>query len=297
MHRLSPGKHLFNTSKNLLFEYVIHNNPSAPLSASTLLIIQCPAWGLGSEYLQTGLAPLYTQHNYTLLFFHPRGTDGSSRPSDPSQMSSMPHLASDLEDLRVYLEIKKFSALIGHSNGGAIALGYAEMYPERVQKLILLDHQLVGFKDRVLLEVFKDDNRYREAFMALKHSPHQTDEEFTRHVRAILPLYFVEPKRFVPVLEQSIGDRFMPVWCYRSVYGCDNKLSNPTQMIDGLTKIRAKTLMIFGKEDMICGLSIATRTKEGIDGAQLIVYDDCGHFPWIEKKEETFNDIVAFLKR
>ena len=62
-------------------------------------------------------------------------------------MSSMPDLASDLGDLREHLHLEQYPVLLGHSNGGAIALGYAEMYPRRVAKLILLNHQLIRVQD------------------------------------------------------------------------------------------------------------------------------------------------------
>ena len=304
---LTQGSHLFTSpTKNLTFEYLVlhptnnhnNNNVSLPLN---LITIQCPAWGIGSRYLQTGLYPLTTQpqtHNNILLFFHPRGTDRSSRPAHASQMCSMPHLASDLDDLRQHLGLRAFPVLLGHSNGGAIALGYAEMYPERVQKLVLLNHQLVGMKDRGDIEVFRGDERYAGAFWRMMECrrEEETDGEFTRSVREMWPLYFWDPGRFVSVLVRDIGEgRVMPVWCYRGLYGCDQGLSRSGQMIDGLEKVCARTLMIFGRDDLICGLKIAERSREGIKGARLIAYDHCGHFPWIEQRERTLDDIAAFL--
>ena len=87
----------------------------------------------------------------------------------------------------------------------------------------------------------------------------------------------------------------MPVWCYRGLYGCDQGMSRSGQMIDGLGRVCARTLMIFGRDDLICGLKIAERSREGIKGARLIAYDHCGHFPWIEQRERTLDDIAAFL--
>jgi pimeloyl-ACP methyl ester carboxylesterase len=37
------------------------------------------------------------------------------------------------------------------------------------------------------------------------------------------------------------------------------------------------------------------KTVEGIEGARLVVYEECGHMLWIEKKEEFFRDIISFL--
>ncbi|KAL5361434.1 Alpha/Beta hydrolase protein [Aspergillus floccosus] len=300
-HALSPGRHqFFSPLKNLTFEYIVHA-PSPPTSKpSSLITIQCPAWGLGSQYLQHGLSPLYTTHEHVCLFFHPRGTGNSTRPTHHHEMTSMPHLASDLDDLRLHLGLDSFPALLGHSNGGAIALGYAEMYPSRVQRLGLLNHQLIGFEDRADLEaVARHDERYRGALEIARreYASRNSDEEFARSVDALWPVYFHDPARYVGELRAAIGPvARMSLWCYRGVYGSDARLERPEQMVEGLGAVRAKTLIIFGADDLICGLRIAERTKLGIPDARVLVYDRCGHFPWIEQKAKTFHDIVAFVE-
>lgn len=40
--------------------------------------------------------------------------------------------------------------LLGYSNGGSIALGYARQYPFHVEKLVLLDHELQEFDDSAI---------------------------------------------------------------------------------------------------------------------------------------------------
>jgi pimeloyl-ACP methyl ester carboxylesterase len=307
---LSPGPHLFTSAaKGITFEYIVHHpspSPSPHPHPQNLVVIHPPAWGLGSEYLQTGLGELATTPSTPsgtgapgatrrLLFFHPRGTNNSSLPPDPgTMMSSMPDLASDLEDLREHLGLDEFPALLGHSNGGAIVLGYAELYPLRVRKLCLLNHSLLGFADRQVRDVrVREDERYRDAWRVMGADP-ETDEEFTDMVSRIWPLYFFDTG-FVERLRRDVGERVMSVECWRSVYGCDGALRNPRQMLDGLERVQAKTLILFGKDDLICGPAVAERSNEGIRDAILLGYDCCGHFPWIEKKEQTLADIAAFL--
>ncbi|PTU19624.1 hypothetical protein P175DRAFT_0483243 [Aspergillus ochraceoroseus IBT 24754] len=316
-HPLSPGPHTFTSpTKNLTFEYIILHPPThqpnrpppppPPPSSKDLIVIQCPAWGIGSRYLQTGLAPLLEldpekgqKTPYTLLFFHPRGTDNSSRPRSSTEMSSMPHLASDLDDLREHLHLLRFPVLMGHSNGGAIVLGYAEMHPTRVSKLILLNHQLIGLRDRADDLQDKDLTQHPSP-STKKKTPNPkptTDKSFTASVQSRWSLYFYNPAVYVPSLLAAIGTRIMPIWCYRSVYGCDEnqELQHPQQMITGLERVRAKTLVISGRDDLICGLKIAERSKEGIPDSKMIVYDRCGHFPWIEREKRFFKDIREFL--
>ncbi|KAL2008434.1 hypothetical protein VTN00DRAFT_6628 [Thermoascus crustaceus] len=304
---LSPGMHSFTSPESgLTLSYTVHGDEDEdpdpdPAKKKPPLIIQCPGWGMGPSYLETGLAPLAT--HFTLVFPHPRGTNGSSRPSSAHEMGTMTHMSSDLESLRQHLHLDNFPTLLGHSNGGAIALGYAERFPDRVEKLVLLDHQLLGMRDRRALASpqTKEDPRYRDAAAHLCRMDPKTDEEFTSDVKAILPLYFFDPGRYVPELVSAIPeDRVMSLWCRDAQAKSDRETAestDPPRMVAGLGAVKAKTLMIFGKQDMITGLGIAERTREGIPGAELLVYDRCGHFPWIEQRERTLGDIAGFLSR
>lgn len=213
-------------------------------------------------------------------------------------MASMPDMASDLEDLRQHLQLDQYPVLLGHSNGGAIALGYTEMYPSRVDRLILLNHQVVGIQDRRIseLEATRDDPAYRGAWHAMLTRRADTDDEFTASVQGIWPLYFFDPERWVDELLAAIGDRTMSVWCYHAQGRCDRHLEDPMQMVHRMRDVCAKTLIIFGDEDMICGMRIAERTVNGIPGARLICHEECGHFPWIEQRARTMGDIRGFIE-
>lgn len=309
---LAPGTHSFTApAKKLVFEYVVHTCLSKTVPGedptSRLIVVLCPGWGLGSQYLQRGLSDLWNPSNatghetsttYSVLFFHPRGTGGSSRPENADQMRSMPDMASDLEDLRVYLELDRFDTLIGHSNGGAIVLGYAEMYPTRVERLVLLNHQVVGIQDRKIVDMegTQHDPKYRGAWQSMLNRRTDTDEEFTESVNKMWPLYFFDPEMYTDELLNAIGDWKISAWCYHAQGGCDRKLENPMQMVHRMRDVRAATLILSGADDMICGRRIAERTMQGIPNASMIELGECGHFPWIEQKEKTMHHIRQFIE-
>ncbi|KAJ9192852.1 hypothetical protein DTO164E3_7998 [Paecilomyces variotii] len=288
---LSAGCHTFtNPGNGLTLEYLIHGDNDA---TKPLLVVQCPGWGPGSRYLQVCLAPL--EEHFMLLFPHPRGTGGSTAPPDETQMGTMTHMSEDLEVLRIHLGLDYFPALLGHSNGGSIVLGYAEKYPSRVKKLILISHRLVGFREHSLLLQCKDDERYKDAFEWYASHSVKTDEDFLQLSRHVPPLYFVDPERHLPQFETIFVDQIQSSYCYRAQRASDMKQENPPLMIARLGDVKAKTLIIFGRQDLICELGNAYRTKEGISDAKLIIYDNCGHIPMLEKTEETLHDIVVFL--
>jgi proline iminopeptidase len=66
-----------------------------------------------------------------------------SQPSaaDSTQMSTAV-MADDIDRLRSYLGLDSIY-LMGHSHGGAIALDYAERYPQRVRKVVLIDAEVL----------------------------------------------------------------------------------------------------------------------------------------------------------
>lgn len=287
---LCAGRHTFTNPRNgLTLEYFVHGDYDA---GKPLLVVQCPGWGPGSQYLKVCLAPL--EDHFTLLYPHPRGTGGSTRPSDESQMGTMTHMSEDLEVLRTHLNLDCFPALLGHSNGGSIVLGYAEKYPDRVERLILISHRLMGMREHTLMLQFKDDERYKDAFQWYTTRNVKTDEDFLQLTRHVPPLFFFDPEKYLPQFKAMFVDQIQSSYCYRT-QGVSDIKGDPPEMIERLKDVKAKTLMIFGQQDLICEVSGAYRTKEGIRDAKLILYDCCGHIPMLEKKEETLRDIVAFL--
>jgi proline iminopeptidase len=126
---LSPGTHTF-TAEDITFSYVVSG-------AGPLLAIQSVGWG-PSSYMRNCLRLL--ESDFKLLYFEPRGNGSSTPPAIPSLIGTKT-MAHDLESLRLHLAIPAF-AILGHSNGGAIALTYAELFPSRVSKLILASHEL-----------------------------------------------------------------------------------------------------------------------------------------------------------
>jgi proline iminopeptidase len=170
------------------------------------LIIQAPGWGIGSSYLQNGLSPLST--HFTTVFYDPRGSGRSSHPSDEKRMSTS-DMVEDLEQLRKYWGLQRLN-LLGHSHGGAIAIGYAIRYPKRVDKLILVDSSVYGYAgweaDRKKnIDAGRGDKRFAEAILASeKDEEPKTDEEFAAQLDRILPLYFYDPDQALPAFHKTV---------------------------------------------------------------------------------------------
>lgn len=272
---LSPGFHSFSTGYNRL-TYTIFG------TGSSLVICQVPGWGIGSSYLSNGLAPLHD--SFKFLYFNPRGTPPSSRPLDAIDMSSK-NMVEDLESLRQYLNLDHM-LLLGHSNGGSIALAYAQRLPSRVRKLVLLDHELQGFDDSATYLEFamrrKDDPRYSAALERLQNFEANTDEEMRAGLDGILPFYFADPTRSVLKFIETMQN--MPSsWALNHQRAADRE--RPTYLVDDLGKVEAKTLIVVGREDAFCSVKAAEEAHAGIAESELVIFEHCGHFAWIENPE------------
>jgi proline iminopeptidase len=283
---LSPGPHSFS-AHGLTITYIV-------AGSGPILIAQAAGWGPGSSYMVNGWQAFEAHH--TVIYCTPRGSAPSSRPSDDSEMSSLT-MSDDLEQLRLHLGVPKVS-LIGHSNGGCIILYYAQRYSANVEKLVLIDHELMGGPDRESMQKFMDERKdnpvYSDAlkvFLGIitgQLRPH-TDEEFKDVLAKLLPYYFGDTTKVPVLLEAMTG----PVSVYALRQGpADN--GAPSQ-IEDLAKVTAKTLIFTGSEDPICPVSIGKRTYEGIKDSEWIVYEGSGHFPWIEEPERFAADVNRFL--
>jgi proline iminopeptidase len=285
--RLATGEHSARVN-GVKFWYAVRG-------AGPLLIVQAPGWGIGSEYLQNGLAPL--EVHFTLVFYDTRGSGRSGRPADEKKMSTS-DMVDDLEGLRQYWRLPRISVL-GHSHGGAIALGYAIRYPKRVRKLILVDSNIQDFNEEAIvqkeLEARKGDKRFQTAISeAMKPWPNlqlTTDQEFGASLERVLPLYFYDPDKYAPLLEKT-APSLPSVWANHANAAADAK--SMIKEDSRMNRVQARTLILVGQNDWICSPAIADRIHAAIRGSELRILKKTGHFPWIEDSDEFFGDITQF---
>lgn len=277
----------FTTADGLKLAYSI-------TGSGPLVIVQTPGWGIGKGYLERFLAPL--TETFTLLTFVSRGTLPSGRPADESAMSSA-DMSEDIETLRLHLNQDKLT-LFGHSNGSSIIQAYASKYPFRVDKLLLISSQLIGFNDSVTFQKFALDRaadpRYANALTYFpKAFAAQSDDEFRDALVGLIPYYFAHPETYAKTWQDMVAASVIQVWPFRAQHQADNN----NQPMPELAKIQAKTLIMAGDQDALCTVKASEQIHAAIPGSKLIVFNECGHFPWNECKEEFFAEVLKFLEK
>src|SRR5918995_944522 len=189
-----------------------------------------------------------------LVYYDHRGNGRSGRP--PSETITFEQLCADADALREHLGFEKV-AVLGHSFGGFIALEYASRFPERISHLILLGTAPTLDYEEEIEENARRKGATQEQLAALEASA-EDEEEFWHWWKLIEPLYFhtydaalaerVLGKMIVSVKAGDAGDAILEEWDLTSRLG----------------EISAPTLVVVGKDDLICPPSQAKIMHEGI---------------------------------
>ena len=286
--RLSPGEHIAEVD-GLRFHYHVEGHGPA-------LVVQAPGWGIGTDYLANGLAPL--REHFTVITYDPCGTGGSTPVSATSHVTNV-ELANDLERLRTYWGMSSISVL-GHSNGSAIAIVYAETHPDKVDKLVLVGSQLLGYTgdSGPAYELEKTRRKASPDFTwLLAHNGDKApsdDAGFTTYFRERVGFYVYDPKRDAPKIVRQLTNTMS-----RSMNLAfdESPTSGEAPPLADLSKITAKTLIVEGRQDPVCPLAESEFLRKGIHGAKLIAIDKAGHFPWVEQPGQFFGPVESFLAK
>jgi pimeloyl-ACP methyl ester carboxylesterase len=177
------------------------------------------------------------------------------------------------------LRIEK-ATLVGNSLGGWIAALTAIKYPNRVEKIVLVD--AAGLKPG-------------EVDMKLIYSLNYSTRE---EIRMLFKLVFYD-QTFVnneTFVEQSMEKRVLAGDGY-TINSLIESIKRDEDFLDGqLSAIKKPALIIWGKQDGLLKLADGERFNKEIAGSELIVFDKCGHAPQVEKASDFNAAVLKFLE-
>ena len=148
------------------------------------------------------------------------------------------------------------ATLIGHSMGGFVAADFAAEFPDRVERLILVD-------------------------AAATRLPHSVPSAFLSFAREAwqAPLSLISTCA-VDVMKAGMRTIWNAAWELRD-----------GDIVEKLGQVQAKTLIIWGELDSITPLRMGHELVDLIPDAQLVVLPNCGHSPMWEDCDD-FNELV-----
>jgi pimeloyl-ACP methyl ester carboxylesterase/glycine cleavage system H lipoate-binding protein len=168
-------------------------------------------------------------------------------------------------------------SIVGHSLGGAVALAIAQCYPERVERLALVDSVGLGPDiDATVLDLIRSEPK-------------------PEHIRAELTLFFAHPGMVQEVLVEQIrqqraypGAREALLTTSEAAFGGGRQHDNFKETLAGWTK---PLLIVWGDADAVIPVAHARAAGRG----RVEVFAGCGHCPHIERADAFNQVLLSFL--
>jgi proline iminopeptidase len=259
--------------------------------------------GFGAEYMR-GDAELFADTVQSYLI-DPHGSGGSSPPSDPQAYSPEGH-AAFYEEARQALDLHEI-LLVGHSFGATTALTYSALFPDEVVACVAVAAFGIGpdtgTADADTAEADYERSLARHAGADWYPEARAVMDEWTERVLAtddahevermmqlVLPLYTAHPDRPDVAASLAAMSRYLTT-DLAATKAWEGGLYQTIDLRLVLTKIKARTLVVAGELDFLCGPAQARPICEATAGASLEIIPDCGHMPAVESPR-AYHDVV-----
>ncbi len=255
---------------------------------------------LSHEYLFPGLSPL--ADTARLVFFDQRGCGRSSKPTDGRY--DMATMAADVEGVRRALRLGPANVL-GFSFGGMLAQEYALRYPTSVRRLIIagagpsgadINRRLREVKAAASPRVRETVDRFEAQgpFTGDAYPPEYAaaaDEAYRPYSFHRLP---GPPPEVAGALSHLSFDVYKILWGDRGEFEVTGILRDWDRFED-LSRIAVPTLILLGRYDLT---SVDTALEMGhrIPRAEVVVFEDSGHFMYLEEPEKFLASVRSFLR-
>lgn len=218
---------------------------------------------------------------------------GFGRSDKNQTLTSFSEYAQFVHEFMEVQHINKAS-LVGHSAGGGVTLQFAIQFPDRIEKMVLVDSAGLGKEIRRLVR-----------FLSLPLIGELLSIPSRKGTAQLLKLYVYDPSlitdEIVEIFYQLAllpGAQKAFLSCLRgnvNFFGLRNVAIRP--IMDNLAGITAPMLVIWGKQDNTLPAAHAYVAKERIPDTELHILDPCGHIPQMECPEDFNTLLLEFLAR
>jgi 2-hydroxy-6-oxonona-2,4-dienedioate hydrolase len=189
--------------------------------------------------------------------------------------------AATMLSLMDALNIEK-AHMLGTSQGGQSGMVFASHYPDRVKKLVFGACHIVTGGDTYLIA-----NKRRGA------RPGATSETTREAIREAM---------WDQVVDDTLVTDELVDYLYRMATGRPDlqearKQSVSTYYDHGpdVTNITAPALIIWGRQDRVCPFEVGIKSLNHLAKSELVIINNCGHWPSYEKPEEYNAHVLNFL--
>lgn len=240
------------------------------------------------------LDPLAERFRLLLVDLRGHGLSAETAP----ETCTLEQMARDVSALAATLGLARY-AVLGHSMGSFVALQHAVDAPGAAAQTIVSSgvpalHYLDGATDA--LDAFEPEDLRRQILSSIeRESTAQTPGEVTALMRDQLPVHFADPRdpRIADYAERTAASVYRPETLRHlatSGYGSidvERRLGAITQPV----------LVLAGASDRICPPAGSEAIAAGAPRAELVVFQNSGHFTFVEESERYVSAVASFLDR
>ena len=220
--------------------------------------------------------------NNEIIRYDARGIGMSQR--DVEELS----LETRLTDLKTVIDASGHEkvALVGLSEGGTTAIAYAATYPERVSHLILWGSFLSGIRGD------ESDEQWR-GFIKLIPSGWGSDSDAFRQIftALFLPDGTADHNRFFNQMQKASATAEIAVKTLVSI--------GRTDVTELARQVRAPTLIMHRKGDLVVDKKEAHKLAQTIPGARLMLLEGANHWMWIQEDDtpQLIRTVTDFVRQ
>ncbi|WP_088285095.1 alpha/beta fold hydrolase [Kineosporia sp. A_224] len=246
---------------------------------------------LGSTRVWARLAAEMSQDHFVLapdLFGHGM----SAKPAGDYSLAGHAAVVRDLLDSLGLAQV----TLVGHSLGGGIALEFTYLFPDRVDRLVLVASGGLGREVNVLLRAPTLPGAELVLPLVASGFARRQGDKLAR------ALAFVGVKGSTDVAEawhgfEQLADgdgRRAFLATIRAVVGYDGQRLSAAEL---LPRLHVPTLVVWGDKDRMIPLSHAQDAVALMPDARLVVLENAGHFPHLDQPERFVEAVREFVGR
>ena len=253
----------------------IHVRSRGPDDADETVILLHGGPGISERYMEP-VVSFVDNGRRRIVSYDQRGTGESRCESDDPADFGLDAQASDLTSVIDELAVGPVH-LLGHSWGGIVAMDHAARHGDRVASIVLVG---TAPPSHLSLEVAQASMSARVASLqeqGLIPSELPDDAGPTEGLRAVLPMYFWDPKLEMPA--EAVG----ALEVTPGIGGLTWQALGEFDLGPALGTYRGRAMIVFGEADPI-GLPAAEATRAALANSELRyeILERCGHFPWFE---------------
>lgn len=185
------------------------------------------------------------------------------------------------------------ATLIGNSMGGGIAWAMAILYPERVDRLVLINCVPPDVLHQVKNESFR-------TLVAIKDIPILPYLVIAARGKNSIRWILLECVSNIKLITPEVVNRQYPLSKIKGstwvLYSTFKHAEEALKLKDQLSMIHKPTLFIWGERDLIFPPQVGEALHQAITGSKFLKIEKSGHIPMWETPDEVNQAILSFLE-